>query len=440
MREKRAASILLLTSLFLLALTSQQVFSEEPTPENLFLTVYSDGFVSVDYTLLVDPASPTQNITVFGEVLEDLLIVDKDGLPLDYTFIDSVINVDSLGADEAEVTYLTQDLTSKEGRYWTLTIDAPIATVIVLPEETTIISLNQVPETIETIDNRIELQMNTSLIEVTYVIGVVGTKEHAQIVLDKAQATINAITSLDINITAAETKLSEALGAFNFENYVEAETLGNEAMNLAIQTNQTATQAQSKIDEAKEAIANAQNEDRTSGLNEAQDLLDQANSAYETGNYMQALNLATQAVTKAEALLSGEDDPSQPQPEETNPLLLYGVIGAILIISTIVFGFYLYRLRKKSIELAIKKKERHIDIERIFRTHKDLMPEEKQAIKFLADNNGEAFEADLYDYVKLPRTTTWRMVKRLEEMGIIKTSKFRRQNRVRVKSKYNIKE
>jgi uncharacterized membrane protein len=438
LREKRAASILLLTSLFLLALTSQQVLSEEPTPENLFLTVYSDGFVSVDYTLLVDPASPTQNITVFGEVLEDLLIVDKDGLPLDYTFIDSVINVYSLGADEAEVTYLTQDLTSKEGRYWTLTIDAPTATVIVLPEETTIISLNQVPETIETIDNRIELQMNASLIELTYVIGVVGTKEHAQIVLDKAQATINAITSLDINITAAETKLSEALGAFNLENYVEAETLGNEAMNLAIQINQTATQAQSKIDEAKEAIANAQNEDRTSGLNEAQDLLDQANSAYENGNYTQALSIATQAVTKAEALLSGEDDPSQP--EETDPLLLYGVIGAILITSTIVFSFHLYRLRKKSIELEIKKKERHIDIERIFRAYKDLMPEEKQAIKFLADNNGEAFEADLYDYVKLPRTTTWRMVKRLEEMGIIKTSKFRRQNRVRVKSKYNIKE
>jgi uncharacterized membrane protein len=68
------------------------------------------------------------------------------------------------------------------------------------------------------------------------------------------------------------------------------------------------------------------------------------------------------------------------------------------------------------------------------------MLEEKQAIKFLADNNGEAFEAELYDYVKLPRTTTWRMVKRLERMGIIKTNKFRRQNRIRIKGKYDIKE
>jgi uncharacterized membrane protein len=68
------------------------------------------------------------------------------------------------------------------------------------------------------------------------------------------------------------------------------------------------------------------------------------------------------------------------------------------------------------------------------------MPEEKQAIEFLADNNGEAFEAYLCEYVKLPRTTTLRLVKRLEEMGIIRTFKFRRQNRIRMKSKYDIKE
>ena len=72
--------------------------------------------------------------------------------------------------------------------------------------------------------------------------------------------------------------------------------------------------------------------------------------------------------------------------------------------------------------------------------HKNLLPEEKQAIQFLVENSGEAFEADLYDYLKLPRTTNWRLVKRLEGMGIIKRSKFRRQNLVRIKRKYTLKE
>jgi len=423
-----------------LALTSHPVVSEETTPETLFLTVYPDGFVFVDYKLLVDPTFPTQNITVFGQVFEDLLVVNREGLPLDYSLSNSTISVYSLGTDEIEVTYLTQDLTSKEGRFWTLNITAPITTVIILPEETTIISLNQVPETIETRDNRVELQMNASLIEITYVIGIVGTKEHAQIVLDEVQTTINGITSLGINITEAETKLQEALDAFNLGNYVEAETLGNEAKNLAIQINQTATQAKSQIDEAEDAIANAQNEGRTLGLNEAQDLLNQANSAYDNGNYTQASNLAAQAKTKAEeAEVSSEEDDTS-QPEETEPLLLYGIFGAILAPTIITIGFFVYRSRKKPKDHEIRKKKRRIDIERIFREHKDLMPEEKQAIQFLVDNNGEAFEAELYDYIKLPRTTTWRLVKRLEGMGIIRTSKFRRQNLVRVKSKYDIKE
>ena len=417
----------------MLTLSAHPCFSEETTPETLLLTAYPDGFVFVDYTLQVNPTFPTQNITVFGQVLEDLLIVDNEGLPLDYTIFNGTISVYSLGADKIKFTYLTQDLTSKEGRYWTLTIDAPINTRVILPVETTIISLNKVPETIETSGNRMELLMNASLIEVTYVIGVVGTEEHAQIVLNEAETIILSIKNLDINVTEAEAKHQEANVAFNIGNYVDAETLGYEAKNLAIQINQTATQAQSKIDEAAETIANAQNEERTAGLSEAQDLLDQACSAYDNGNYSEALNLATQAIAEAE-----EDDNSPS--EETDTWFVYGILGAVIIAAIVVLSFFFVRSRRKVQVVEVKKKKRQIDAERIFLAHKELLPEEKQAIQFLAENNGEAFEADLYDYLKLPRTTTWRLVKRLERMGIIKRTKFRRQNLIRIKRKYTLKE
>jgi uncharacterized membrane protein len=424
---------MLFTLLLALTLNSHPSLSEETTPETLLLTVYPDGYVFVDYTLQVDPTFPTQNIAVFGQVLEDLLIVDNGGLPLDYFIINGTISVYSLGADKIKFTYLTHDLTSKEGRYWTLTIDAPTNTRIILPVKTTIISLNQVPEMIETSGNRVELLMNASLIEVTYVIGVVGTEEHAQIVLNEAGTTMLSIKNCGINVTEAEAKLQEANIAFNLGNYVDAETLGYEAKNLAIQINQTATHAQSKMDEAEGAIANAQNEGRTVGLNEAQDFLDQAYSAYNNGNYSEAMNLATQAIAKieeSEIFLS----------EETDPWLIYGIVGAIVIVSIVILGFFFVRSRKKLQVVEVKKKKRRIDIERIFLAHKDLLPEEKQAIKFLAENNGEAFEADLYDYLKLPRTTNWRLVKRLEGMDIIKRTKFRRQNLIRVRRKYTLKE
>lgn len=431
MTKKRASAYLIHALLILLALTSHQSFSQEIAPETLVLTVYTDGFVSVEYNVLVDQTFPTQNITVFGQVLEDLLVVDKNGLPLDYSLGDSELSVYSLGTDGISVTYLTQDLTSKEGRYWTLTIDAPINTRIILPAETAIISLNNVPEMIETYNDKVTLLMNASSIEITYVVGVVGTEEHAQIILDEAEQAIINIKNFDIIVTEAETKLQEAEDAFNFGNYAEAETLGNEAENLAFQINQTATQAQSQIIEAENTIVNAQNEERTLGLNEAQDLLNQAKDAYNLGNYSEASNLAAQAITKAEdAEIVLSEDP------ETFPF--YGIIGAVLIPVLVIFGFVFVKTRKKP-EVETKNKRR-IDIERIFREHKDLMPDEKQAIQFLVDNNGEAFEAELYDYVKLPRTTTWRLVKRLKRMGILTVTKFRRQNLVRLKSKYDIKE
>ena len=80
---------------------------------------------------------------------EDLLVIDSDGLPLGYAQIDSVLSVYSLGTSEIEITYLTQDLTSKEGRYWTLQMISPTTTHIALPSEAAIISLNKVPEMIE---------------------------------------------------------------------------------------------------------------------------------------------------------------------------------------------------------------------------------------------------------------------------------------------------
>lgn len=288
------------------------------------------------------------------------------------------------------------------------------------------------PELIETNGNRVTLLINAGLIEVTYVIGVVGTEEHAQIVLDEAEQTIMQIKNLGIIIIEAETKLQEAEDTFALGNYVEAETFGNEAKNLAIQSNQTATQAQFQIDDAEKTIANAQNEERTVGLDEAQDLLNQAKNEYSLGNYSEALSVASQAITKAEEaeiFLS----------EEPDAFPFYWVIGIILVPAIVVFGFLFIRSRKKP-EVEAKKKKRRIDAERIFRENKDFMPEEKQAIQFLVDSNGEAFEAELYDYVKLPRTTTWRMVKRLKRMEIITVTKFRRQNLVRLKNKYDIKE
>ena len=426
---KRASVYFLFTLLLTLVIGSQQSFSQEIVPETLVLTVYPDGFVFVDYTVQVDPTFPTNNVTVFGQILEDLLIVDNHGLPLEYSKSNSNLSVYSLGSAEIRITYFTQDITSKIGRYWTLNLISSVKTRIILPVKAAIISLNKVPDLIETEDDRVTLLVDLGLIEVTYVVGVIGTEEHAQIVLNNAEQVIIKIKNFGIKVNDAEIKLQEAETAFNLGNYASAETLGNEAELIAIDTNQTAAQAQSKITEAENTIAIAQNEERILGLNEAQDLLNQAKNEYNFGNYSEGIILATQAIIKAEgAKIFFEVS-------ETFPV--YEIIVALLVSGIVIFSFLFLRSKKKP---EVKEKKRRIDVERIFREHKDLMPEEKQAIQFLVDNNGECFEAELYDYVKLPRTTTWRMVKRLKGMTIITVTKFRRQNLVRLKNRYDMKE
>ena len=391
----------------------------ELVPEALSLTVYFDGYVLVEYDIQVDPSFPAINVTLFGQVLEDVTVVDQGGLPLDHSFTDGEITVYSLGAEQLTVTYHTQDLTMKEGRYWTLETNATTNATIVLPLEASVLSLNRVPRIIESGDGQVVLVMPEGLVQVTYVLGVVGTREHAQVVLNDAGKTINAIKGLGVIITEAEAKFEEAMEAFDAGNYAQAEGFGYEARDLAVEVNQTAAQALVRIDEAIGEIVKAENEGRSLGLDEAGDLLDQADDAYSAGNYGQASTLADEAKGAAERA-------QRPFPFE--------VIG-IALAAVVSLGFLTLGLRRRRSEPELAEEERVIDVDKILRSH-DLRDEEAEAVRLLADSNGQAFEAELFANLNLPRTTTWRMVRRLEGMGIISLKKFRKQNLVSIRKRY----
>ena len=58
---------------------------------------------------------------------------------------------------------------------------------------------------------------------------------------------------------------------------------------------------------------------------------------------------------------------------------------------------------------------------------------DKEIIKFISANGGEALESDLRKKFLQPRTTMWRAVKRLERQGVIEISKKDLQNLVKLK-------
>jgi uncharacterized membrane protein len=93
-------------------------------------------------------------------------------------------------------------------------------------------------------------------------------------------------------------------------------------------------------------------------------------------------------------------------------------------------------LKRKKPPLKPVELTSEVDIKKLFKKHRDLRQEEIQVISFLAEKHGTAFEAELYEKLNLPRTTTWRLLKRLQTMGIVDITKSRRQNTISIKKKY----
>ncbi|MFQ5496504.1 MAG: helix-turn-helix transcriptional regulator [Nitrosopumilus sp.] len=74
------------------------------------------------------------------------------------------------------------------------------------------------------------------------------------------------------------------------------------------------------------------------------------------------------------------------------------------------------------------------DPENIFSLRPDMREDDKEIVKFISENGGEALESDLRKKFLQPRTTMWRAVKRLERQGVIEISKKDLQNLVKLKT------
>jgi uncharacterized membrane protein len=272
------------------------VLSEGPVvSESLTITIYLDGYVLVDHRLEIDQTYPSVNVTLLGETFEDMLIVDELNLPLNYTPFEGEAIIHSLDASHIRITYFTQDLTSKTGKYWTLSAEVPSETTVVLPEATSIISLNNIPELIETYNDQVSLLMPSGIIEITYI--------------------------ADYNLHQQTT---------------------------------------------------------------------------------------------------------------INEIWLLAAISLPILASVGIAFWFLRRRRRPQPENL----EDEVVIEKVFEKEKYLRPEEVQVIRFLGEKKGTAFEAELYEKLNLPRTTTWRLLKRLEKMEIVDIRKSRRQNVVSIRKKY----
>ncbi|MEN3052299.1 MAG: hypothetical protein ABC606_00680 [Candidatus Methanosuratincola petrocarbonis] len=410
---------------FLIALlTTTAVAAAEPyAMQYQLLTIYEDGAVRVHSEFYVDPLYPSVYIALIGGNYRDVVVTDSKGMPLGYSTSPGGISVRTLGATGVKVAYTTHEITSKSGKYWSIDFNSSIPAWVAFPYGASVISLNAVPEAIDTSGGRILMLMPAGRVAVTYVLSVVGTPDHAFLAISDAGSAISEISAAGINVSSAEAVLSDAILEFDSGNYSGAEELAGYAKTLALQTNATAHQASAMIAFARDAILRAQSEGRTVGLGDAVHLLDQATSLYVAGEYQSALSSASEASARAAAAVTA--------------VQAYALYAAVALVGlAAVAAILLLRMRGSKKALKGYVKEIHeVDLERIAREGQ-LREEDLKLIEILAENGGEAFESSVREKFDLPKTTLWRMVKRLEKEGFISVEKFAGQNLLKVRHEY----
>ena len=140
------------------------------------------------------------------------------------------------------------------------------------------------------------------------------------------------------------------------------------------------------------------------------------------------------------------EPPTNPVEPPTNPvepidsLSMLGLIGVPIIAA--VVGAIIVMKRKQTKSSTVFQNETLqesktntslLDTETIFNLRPEMREDDKEIVKFISANGGQALESDLRKKFLQPRTTMWRAVKRLERQGVIEITKKDLQNLVKLK-------
>ena len=99
------------------------------------------------------------------------------------------------------------------------------------------------------------------------------------------------------------------------------------------------------------------------------------------------------------------------------------------LIATIVFGVTVVIST-----ILIIRRRRGPNVKKILKAHPQLKKEDKDVIEFLGEKGGKAFEAEIRErFPDMPRTSLWRLVRRLERLEIVEVKKIGLENQVQLK-------
>ncbi|MGI0055845.1 MAG: helix-turn-helix transcriptional regulator [Nitrosarchaeum sp.] len=135
----------------------------------LNLIIYSDGSTHVSTQIDVDPLEPDFKLNLFGKSIDNFVAVGDAGFLLSQEIVEDKAIIDTFGSSSIIIDYDVQDLISKEGRVWTFSFDSPSNYILLMPKNSVIVGMSDLPNNMELIDEQTKLNLPAGLSEINYI-------------------------------------------------------------------------------------------------------------------------------------------------------------------------------------------------------------------------------------------------------------------------------
>jgi hypothetical protein len=400
-------------------------------------------------------------------------------------------------ASNLKISYTTSDFLSKDRREWIFSLNSTIPLSVKLPPDSILTDPGENPSIVLVGDQQILTYKpgNIRFVYVIGTLGTAEQANIVITAAESTIVQINN-NHPGIVLTSANDLLQRAMDARDDRRFTEAERLADQANDAAIATGRDYAAAQEALANAEAQINSAAAGGSRLDNAVTMQMLEQANNEFAIGNYTEARNSAQGAVTALDERPAQPEIPipvmitaiavaaaavaggigtiaffrkrrrAKPVPElhkandlpkaNTNNNNISSRAAAVFRPTNSVAPVK----PKQDIVQVEEQQEMAESVEEttsippmpstisdsqidssvlshivgnilVERPH--LRPEDQQVLKFLAEKEGAAFESEVRSKFQLPKTTIWRLVKRLEREELVEIRKAGGQNLIKLR-------
>jgi len=158
---------LLVASMIIVAalLPIQSSFS---SPRDLDLIIYPDGTTHISTEIDIDPFLNDYELNLFGSTIDNLVVIGDNEFLLDVDIIDNSALIQTFGSSVITIEYDIHDLVSKQGKLWTFSLDSPSNFTLLLPQNSAIVGMTNLPINMEIINDQNQLTLSSGKTEIDY--------------------------------------------------------------------------------------------------------------------------------------------------------------------------------------------------------------------------------------------------------------------------------